>query len=67
MEPLIAAHFSHSYFVDLRHFANDVGYSFDLDAFISQNVITDVLFLGGYEWTVMRDPENGQEVKERAD
>jgi hypothetical protein len=52
MEPLIAAHFWHSYFVDLRHFANDIGYSFDLDAFISKNGITDVLFIGG-ESTVL--------------
>lgn len=52
MEPLLAAHFSRSYFVDLRHFANDIGHSFDLDAFISQNGITDVLFIGS-ESTVL--------------
>jgi len=65
MEPLLAAHFSHSYFVDLRHFADDLGYSFNLDAFISENGITDVLFLGSVT-TVMGD-KTGQEFQERAD
>jgi len=41
MEPLLASHFQHSYFVDVRHFEKDVGYKFDLDSFISQNNITE--------------------------
>jgi hypothetical protein len=67
MEPLLAAHFCRSYFVDLRHFANEVGHRFDLDLFISQNGITDVLFIGGEWWTVMWDPEMGPAAQERAD
>lgn len=66
IESLLAAHFSRSYFVDLRHFADDVGHSFDLDAFISKNGITDVLFIGGQN-TVMTDPEAVQDAQERAD
>ena len=61
MEPLIAAHFHRSFFVDLRHFKDDVGYRFNLDGFILKNEITDVLFLSGTSY-VMTDPETFQDT-----
>ncbi|MCX5844709.1 MAG: hypothetical protein NT022_13375, partial [Deltaproteobacteria bacterium] len=62
-EFLLAAHFRRSYFVDLRRFTNDIGHSFDLDAFISQNGITDVLFLGRGD-TLLKVLETDQKVNE---
>jgi len=47
LEPLLAGHFHHSYFVDIRHYAGQVGEDFNLAAFIQKHRITDVLFLGG--------------------
>jgi hypothetical protein len=52
MEPLLSAHFRHSYFVDLRYYEYDMRQSFDLDTFISKKGITDVLFLGS-EWIAL--------------
>lgn len=46
IEPLLASHFRHTYFVDLRHYVADVGDHFEIDDFIEQNQITDVLFTG---------------------
>ena len=46
LEPLLASHFHRSYFVDLRHYAGDVGDRFVIDDFIVRNEITDVLFVG---------------------
>ena len=65
MEPLLASHFQHSYFVDVRHFEKDVGYKFDLDSFISQNNITDVIFLGRGD-TILKVPMSNQKVEEGA-
>lgn len=67
IEPLLAAHFSRSFFVDVRHFAKDTGQRFSLDTFISQNGITDVLFIGSHWTTVLRDPDAGQDTQERFD
>ncbi len=66
IESLIAAHFYRTYFVDLRHFAKDIGHRFELDVFISQYGITDVLFIGS-QVTIITDPEAVQYARERAD
>jgi hypothetical protein len=67
IEPLLAAHFSRSYFVDVRHFARETSRRFSLDTFISQNGITDVLFIGSHWTTVLRDPDDGEDTQERID
>lgn len=67
LESLIASHFYRSYFVDLRNFRNDVGRNFDLNTFISQNDITDVLFIGSQEMIILTEPKTGQDAQERAD
>jgi len=66
IEPLLAAHFLRSYFVDLRHFTKEIGQKFDLDIFISQNSITDVLFIG-WEITIIENPAKAQDVQEEVD
>jgi hypothetical protein len=66
IEPLLAAHFSRSYFVDLRHFTKDTGHRFHLDTFISQNGIEDVLFIGSDWTTILMDLSAGQLDKDRA-
>jgi len=50
IEPLLAAHFRHCWFVDLRFYAQDVGEEFDLGEFIACHKITDVLFIGAHSW-----------------
>ena len=52
LEPLLASHFSHTWFADLRLYARDVGEEFDMGAFLTQHEITDVLFLGNQYWVV---------------
>lgn len=46
IEDLLAAHFLQTFFVDLRHYPADVGHPFDVDEFIADHAITDILFLG---------------------
>lgn len=67
IEPLLAAHFSRSFFVDVRHFEKETRRRFQLDTFIRQYNITDVLFIGSHWTTILRDPKAGQEVLEKAD
>jgi len=52
IEPLLASHFAHTWFVDLRLYAKDVGEEFDMDTFLRQHEITDVLFLGTQSWVL---------------
>ena len=52
IEPFLACHFSHSYFVDLRLYYHDVGKDFNIDDFIKEHFITDVLFLGNQNWVL---------------
>ncbi len=56
IEPLLASHFPHSYFVDLRLYAKDVGKEFDMDDFLAQRGITDILFLGNQYWLLGLKP-----------
>ncbi len=56
IEPLLAAHFSRTWFVDLRLYAKDVGEEFDLDQFLSSHEITNVLFLGSQYWVLGLKP-----------
>jgi hypothetical protein len=60
IEPLLAAHFSRSYFVDLRHFTKDTGKRFNLDTFIAQNGVEHVLFIGSDWTTILVDLNAGQ-------
>jgi hypothetical protein len=61
MEPLIASHFAHTHFVDLRHFRSQVGRDFHLSAFIQDNSISDVLLIGSQSWILglseLKEPE----------
>ena len=43
---LLASHFNHSYFVDLRHYENDMGTQFQLCRFAWEHEIDKVLILG---------------------
>ncbi|RRD96195.1 hypothetical protein EII17_01460 [Clostridiales bacterium COT073_COT-073] len=43
---LLAAHFNHSYFVDLRHYHKDTGKKFELNHFIDSHQIDKVLIMG---------------------
>ncbi len=52
LELFLASHFHTTWFVDLRHYAADVGTPFDLDDFVARNEITDVIFLGMQLWTL---------------
>ena len=52
IEPLLASHFGHCWFVDLRHYAKDVREKFDLGDFLQRRQITDVLFLGNQYLTL---------------
>jgi hypothetical protein len=56
IEPLLAAHFSRCWFVDLRLYAKDVGEEFDMDKFLLRHGITDVLFLGSHLWVLGLSP-----------
>jgi hypothetical protein len=56
IEPLLACHFLHAYFVDPRLYATDVGEEFNLDRFVAEHKITDVLFLGGQAWILGLQP-----------
>jgi len=60
IEPLLASHFQHSYFVDLRHYSQDVGDEFMIDEFIEQNAISDVLFVGNQSWVLGLVPFGGR-------
>ena len=67
IEPLLAVHFSQSYFVDLRHFTKDTGQRFNLDSFIVQSGVEDVLFIGSDWTTILWNPNVGRLGQERAD
>ena len=56
IEPLLASHFCHSWFVDLRHYHADVGKEFDMDDFLARHAITDVLFVGNQYWVLGLKP-----------
>ncbi len=43
---LIAAHFNHTYFIDLRHYERDYGKPFDFGDFIEGKNIDQVLLTG---------------------
>ncbi len=56
IEPLIAAHYQHTYAVDIRHWKD---YYFSFSDFISEHPVDDVLVLGGagstmhrWRWTI---------------
>lgn len=46
INPLIASHFNRTYYVDLRHYENDLGKPFEMVRFIEKNKIDKVLLLG---------------------
>ena len=46
LAPILAAHYRTAYFVDLRHYGRDVGEDFDLDEFMRDHGVDDLLFLG---------------------
>ncbi len=56
IEPLLAAPFANSYFVDLRYYSLHVGQPFDLHAFLLEHAISDLVFLGGSEWILGFEP-----------
>jgi hypothetical protein len=46
MEPLLASHFRQTLFIDERNYEKAMGRPFDIDEIISENGVTDVLFIG---------------------
>lgn len=46
MEDLVASHFHRTYVIDLRHYAKATGKPFDMDSFVHEHGISDVLFMG---------------------
>lgn len=49
IEPLIACHYKRAYFIDTRTY----GRPFNIEKFIKDNDISDVLFIGGSWWTLI--------------
>lgn len=50
---VLASHFNKTYVVDLRHFKNDIGQTFNIINFIKGNNIDKVLFLGSSSFIEM--------------
>jgi hypothetical protein len=57
IEPLLAAHFSRAWFLDLRHYVQDLGTECHLEDFLGRHQITDLLFLGHQSWVLGLPPE----------
>jgi hypothetical protein len=55
IEKLLASHYKDTYFVDLRNYNKEVGEPFDMDQFLVDNRIDDILFFGDPE-TVLGIP-----------
>ena len=43
---LVASHFNHTYFIDMRHYKDDMGEKLDLTASIKKWKISKVMLLG---------------------
>jgi hypothetical protein len=52
LEPLLAAHYRWSWFVDPRYYERDVGAPFCLDAAVRELQIDDVVFFGNQNWVL---------------
>lgn len=56
LAPLLSSHFSHTFFIDLRHYKHNIGSSFDFKNFINSNKIDDILFFGSQNWVLGLEP-----------
>jgi hypothetical protein len=52
IEPLLASHFSRTWFVDTRLYARDVGHEFEINRFVAEHGVTDLLYLGNQYWVL---------------
>lgn len=52
MEPLLAGHYRHAWFVDLRHYRAQMGATPDIEQFIREWHADDVLFIGDEGWVL---------------
>lgn len=47
---LLASHFDRTYVIDLRYFKDWSGEAFDLEAYVSEHGVTDLILLGDIEF-----------------
>ncbi len=56
---LLASSHSNTYSVDLRHYEREMGYPFNLSAYVQEHEITQVLFIGSNGYFTMEDFDLG--------